>query len=329
MRRFSFPLPLAATGLLLVLTWGCDRNGSSPPVSDTTDPGAAAAPAPSSMTGPEDGEDAEIGPKPASWVDPRVAEARDRLQATEPGQLIWKAIEAHGGLATWLSHGTVEFEFDYRPLGQPEGRRYSFQRIDLWRAHGRHEELGDDAEAEFGFDGEQAWIVPGPEAFASTARFWTTTPYYFLGMPFVLGDPGAKFELLPDADLDGEPHRLVRVTYDEGTGDSPDDYYVVYLHPERGTLSALRYIVAYPGFFAEGEHSPEKMMVYSDFEEIEGLRIARRFDTYTWDADANERGEKVTEVTASRIDFGQAYPDDLFAPVEGAHIEPELGVASR
>ncbi|MBZ0112224.1 MAG: hypothetical protein K8J08_07185 [Thermoanaerobaculia bacterium] len=322
MRVSTIPLPLAVAGLLLGFSWGCNRTESPSPTPDTAS--APTAPAPSPTTTPTTGDYPEVGPKPASWVDSRVAEARNRLQASEPGRLIWQAIEAHGGLSTWVSQGTVEFEFDYRPLGNPEGRRHSFQRIDLWRAHGRHEELGEGADAEFGFDGEHAWIAPAPESFPSTARFWTTTPYYFLGMPFVLGDPGAKFERLPDAELDGTPHRLVKVTYDEGTGDSSDDYYVVYLHAEQGTLTALRYIVAYPGFFEEGDHSPEKMMVYSEVDEVEGLRIAHRLDTYSWDVDAGVRGEKVTEVTASRVAFGRTYPDDLFAPIEGAHIEPPL-----
>lgn len=307
-----------ACGLLSALA-GCQAPRAESNNAPATDPKAAAA-----VAAPQRAPEPGVGPMPRAWVDARVEDAAKRLTATEPGKLVWRAIEAHGGLAQWLDHGTLEFEFDYAPIGKPEQRRHTFQRMDLWRAHGRHEELGEHADAEFGFDGEKAWIMPGPDAFPSTARFWTTTPYYFLGMPFVLGDPGTRFEALPDADLDGAPHHLVKVTYAAGTGDSPDDYYILYLDADAGTLSALRYVVAYPGFFEPGQHSPEKLMVYSDYQTVGGLRMAHALDTYAWNADEQARGDKVTDVKVSRLRFGLRYPDDLFAPPEGAHVEPPL-----
>ncbi len=45
-------------------------------------------------------------------------------------------------------------------------------------------------------------------------RFWATTPYYFQLIPFVLADPGLRYEALPSADLDGVPHEMVRVGYE-------------------------------------------------------------------------------------------------------------------
>lgn len=77
-------------------------------------------------------------------------------------------------------------------------------------------------------------------------------------------------------------------------------------------------MVSYPGFFPDGGHSPEKLMIYSDFHEAGGLVLARRFDTYAWNAKQGERGAKVTDVRATRIRLGQRYPEGAFDPPEGS-----------
>ncbi len=264
------------------------------------------------------------GPPPAAWVQRRVAEAAQRLAATEGGRILAEAIEAHGGLSAWLGAGNLSFVFDYRPLNNPERRMHTFQQIDLWSARAVHQERegGAGERAHFGWDGEAAWIEPSAEAFPVPARFWALTPYYFVGIPFVLADPGAQFERLPDATLDGAVHQLVKVTYDAGTGDSPDDYYIVYVHAETHRVAALRYIVSYPGFFEAGQHSPEKLMRYSDYQTTEGLLLAHRYDTYAWEAEGSVVGDRVTENQVSELAARQPMSDGIFAAPAGAMAVP-------
>lgn len=302
---------------------GCDR-GDEPPTevatTETTEEGPEGEP-----EGPP-----AAGPIPDEWVQRRVIEAQERMEATEAGDLVWQSIETQGGLAQWLKAGTIAFAFDYRPLGDPERRMHTAQKVDLWRARAVHEELdgGAGEAATFGWDGERAWIAPGPSAFPSPARFWALTPYYFVGMPFVCADPGTSYELLEPAELDGETHRLVKITYDEGTGDSPDDYYILYIHPESYELAALRYVVAYPGFFPEGGHTPEKLMRYTDYRRVGELQIAHRLDTYAWNPGENGEtgsvGEKVTAIEVAEVSLGHEWHADVFAPVDGAEIRTEI-----
>ncbi|MEM1417759.1 MAG: hypothetical protein AAGH15_22865 [Myxococcota bacterium] len=293
-------------------------------------PEAPPAPSPAAPEAPAESESVESegpGPIPASWVAERVAAAEARLGTSPGGRLVLRAVEAHGGLAAWLAKGTLEFTFAYSPLGRPEGRMHTRQQVDLWRAHARHEEIGGDAV--FGWDGERAWMHPGPDAFPQSARFWSLTPYYFVGMPFVVADPGAKHEQLPDAPLNGRPHDVVKVTYDAGTGDSPDDYYVLYLDKATHRLAALRYVVAYPGFFPEGGHTPEKLMRYTEPMTVDGLVFAQRLDTYAWDPEAGEPGAKVTEIIVGQPTLGASLPADHFAPIEGAHVSTEIAATPR
>lgn len=293
----------------------CEEPPTEPPVVETPE----AAPVEQAPRAP--------GPVPESWVEERVTEARERLHATEAGKRVWAALEAHGGLERWLAFGTVEFEFDYRPVGSPERRMHTFQELDLWSARGVHQELegGAGADARFGWNGEQAWIVPAADAFPSSARFWTLTPYYFVGMPFVVADPGTRYESLGTSALDGRTQDVVKVTYEAGTGDSPGDYYILHLDSETHRMHALRYVVAYPGFFPEGGHTPEKWMRYA-LVEVQGpggsvgLWMPRTLHTSSWNADTNAPGEVVTEIEVARIRFGQTYAPTAFDPPEGATV---------
>jgi len=265
---------------------------------------------------------------PDAWIDARTQQSRARLAATPAGQLVDAAVEAHGGLHAWLAARAVRFEFDYRPVGDPKRRMHTESRVDIWNSVARQKELGEDADAELGWNGRAAWITPNRDAFPSTARFWATTPYYFFAMPFVAADPGVRYTQLEDAPLAGVTHHLVKLTYAEGTGDSPGDYYVLYLHPETHRLSALRYVVAYPGFFPQGGHTPEKLMVFHDQRAVQGLLVAHRYEVFAWD-EAKGPGDKVTDVEVPRVVFGEHYDAALFDPPTGADVSTEIEVKPR
>jgi hypothetical protein len=271
-------------------------------------------------------EPTAAGPMPSSWVEERLDDARTRLSATPAGQKVWSAIEAHGGLRSWLAAGTVSFDFDYRPVNDPTARRHTHQRIDLWRSHAVHESLDVDG-VRFGWNGTEAWMVPNIDAFPSPARFWSLTPYYFLGMPFVLGDPGAQFEDLGQEGLDGQPYDLVKVTYAPGTGDAPDDYYILYLHPETHRMEALRYVVSYPGFadnFGAKGRSNETLMRTTDWAEVGGLQFATTMNTFQWNEEGGGVVKPRAEVEAANIVLGETVPFEAFDPPEGAAVTTSM-----
>jgi hypothetical protein len=316
--RFALP------ALVLAALVGCPRGPSPAPGPASTPERASARPASVPASAPADALSPDAAPLPAPEVEARRADARRRLADSEGGRLVWAAIEAHGGLGPWLSAGTIAFDFDYRPVGKPERRMHTRSEVDLWRARARQVELGEGADAELGWDGRHAWILPRADAFPSPARFWATTPYYFVGIPWVLADPGTRFERLPDLPLDGRATRVVKVGFEPGTGDSPDDYYVLHLDPDTGAVLALRYVVAYPGFFPAGAHSPEKLMRYSERRRIGGLDLAHRYDTFAWDAAASIPGPRVTEIVAARFELGRSIPADRFAPPDEAEVSTAI-----
>ncbi|AWV88587.1 hypothetical protein DN745_04235 [Bradymonas sediminis] len=257
----------------------------------------------------------------AEWVTERTQEAQKRLEKSPAGKLLWRSIEAHGGLQTWYANGPVYFRFNYQPVGDKPARD-TFQTIDTWSARARHQ-LPDDKDVEFGWDGKVAWVSPADADPKTDARFWALTPYYFMAMPFVLADPGVNLETQGTAELHGRPHDVIRATFGDNVGDSPDDYYIVYLDAETGHLGGLRYIVSYPGFFPEGDHSPEKLMVYEGKQTVDGITLAERYSTYPWDVEKSERGDLATNTTLTDVEFRPDTLDTFFAPPEGAKILEE------
>jgi hypothetical protein len=259
----------------------------------------------------------EMVPLPEQ-VDERVDAARERLRASEAGQRIWQAIEAHGGLTRWYSNGPLAFRFNYQPLddGTP---RDTYEVASYWSARTRHR-LVSDTTIHYGWDGQQAWAAPTDTLIPYNVRFWSLTPYYFVGIPFVLADEGINLTMMEPDTLAGSPYDLIKVTYEDGVGDAPDDYYVIYVGRDNNRVGAIRYIVSYPGYFADGGHAPEKLMSYEGTQMIDGITLPERYRTFRWKDE--RRGEHITNITLSEVEFRPDVGADYFAvPAEAVRIQ--------
>lgn len=247
-------------------------------------------------------------------VDERVDAARERLNASEAGQRIWQAIEAHGGLSRWYSNGPLAFRFNYQPLndGTP---RDTYEVADYWSAQTRHR-LASDTTIQYGWDGAQAWASPTDTLIPYNVRFWSLTPYYFVGIPFVLADEGINLTMMEPDTLAGNTYDLVKVTYEDGVGDAPDDYYVIYVGRDDNRVRAIRYIVSYPGYFPDGGHAPEKLMTYEETQTVDGITLPERYRTFWWKDE--QRGKHITNITLSEVAFRPDVSADYFAVPAGA-----------
>ncbi len=250
----------------------------------------------------------------------RVAEATARRGSTDAGRLVLAATEAHGGLARWYANGPLHFRYRYeRGDGQPA--LDTEQTVDTWAARARHTLMPDSA-ASFGWTGEEAWVMPAGAELPTNARFWSLTPYYFVAMPFVLADPGVNLEAAGEMTFEGTGYDLVRATFDAGTGDAPDDYYLLLLDPETNRVGGVRYVVSYPGFFPEGGHTPEHLMVYDGAQTVDGITLQKGFRSFAW-TDGGP-GEPSASGTLSDVRFVPDAPDSLFALPEGAAVQETM-----
>lgn len=283
--------------------------------------GCVSEPAPSTAEPIADTE--SLAAPTAADVEARVAEARERLTTTEAGRRVWASIEAHGGLARWYGNGPLHFRYTYRSLGggPPIDTK---QTIDTWSSRAVHRVAGDPLSSRvvrFGWTGEEAWVA-GTDSLAVNARFWSLTPYYFVAMPFVLADPGVVLEEAGQMEAEGTTYDLVRATFAPGTGDAPDDYYYLLLDPETQRVGGVRYVVSYPGFFPEGGHTPERLMLYDGHQTANGITLQEGFHSFAWTDGSAE--EPTAEGTVTDVRFVPDAPDSLFARPAGATIQETL-----
>lgn len=254
---------------------------------------------------------------PASWIAERVASSQARLDATPGGKIIARAIATHGGLEQWYSRGPVKFQFTYTPVDTTKAERDTVQVIDTWSSRARHNMPGDDT-IQFGWDGAQAWTTS--EELPVKPRFWSLTPFYFVAVPFVFADEGVNLEAMGEIKFEERTYDLVKATFNEGTGDAPDDFYIVYVDRETSRVGGVRYVVSYPGFFPDGGHSPEKFMAYDSEQRIDGVVFAKTFRTFSWDAEKQSPIEVVTNSRMTEVSFDAATPSSFFAVPEGAKV---------
>lgn len=288
---FRFLIPLLLTFLLAACT----------PAENTT---AETADVEIELTGPYAG---------------RIDEAEKRLAGSDGGLLVLAAINAHGGLQNWYSQSPLYYHFNYRPTEADKTIRDSYILNDYVNARAVHTSA-DQEGMTYGFDGQDAWKHPAGAQLNVSPRFWSLTPYYFVGLPFVLADEGINFERLPDAELNGITHNKIKVTYEAGTGDADGDYYVLWLNPETKQMDALNYIVSYPGFFKDGKHTPEKLMILSGKTTIGGITLPTGYTTRMTDTP-----DKIdTKITVSDYEFRPGTKDEAFARPADAEVVNDL-----
>ena len=255
---------------------------------------------------------------PEPWVNNRVTKAQERLEKTESGQVIWAAMEAHGGLKNWYGNGALSFRFNYQPL-DGSTQRDSYQIVDAWRNKSVHTST-TDREAKFGWTGEKAWVhAKDSTAFAYDTKFWALTPLYLFGYPFVLDGEGVNLELLPDAEYEDALQDVVKVTFDAGTGDAPDDYYILQFDKETHLVTGIRYIVSYPAYFKDGGHAPEKFMKVGVLADVDGVKLPTGLKTH-WTLENGQAGEYITKIDITDLEFTKDLSDDFFEIPEGAKI---------
>ncbi len=251
-----------------------------------------------------------------NWIDDRVKKTENKLASSPAGQKMWKAMEAHGGLAKWYANGPLQFHFNYQPLDGNTPRN-TIQISDNWSAKAR-QKMAVDTSLQFGWDGSRAWALPEASKIPFDARFWALTPYYFVGIPFVLGDEGVNLEELGEGSIDGTIYDLVKATFGEGVGDAPDDFYIIYLHLESGRVAAYRYVVSYPAYFPDGGHTPEKIMVLVDEQQVNGIIFPKEYHTFMWED--QQKGTYVTNISLSDLSFLPDLPKDYFEAPQGAEM---------
>lgn len=166
------------------------------------------------------------------------------------------------------------------------------------------------------YDGEQVYKTPA-DADWQGARFDIFTWQYFFMAPFKFTDPGTNWEPMADATMDGETYACAKLTFEPGTGDAPDDWYIAYKDQETDRLQGLAYIVTFGGKEQEEAEVEPHGITYHDYETVDGVPIAKTWKFWLWtEEEGMKMDQTIGEATISNVRFVDA--GDLFATPENS-----------
>lgn len=169
------------------------------------------------------------------------------------------------------------------------------------------------------FDGKEVWMTP-PDSKFSGPRFWIFTPPYFALLPFKLGDEGARLAPAGQKSIDGVAYEVAKLTFMLGTGDAPDDWYLLFRDPTTGRMDATAYIVTFARAAAKSAPEPH-ILRYLDFKTVDGVTLATRWQFFNWNETQGQNGAMLGEWTLANVKFVPVAPATFQHP-DGARAVP-------
>ncbi|MFK8056408.1 MAG: hypothetical protein AB8F78_09845 [Saprospiraceae bacterium] len=166
------------------------------------------------------------------------------------------------------------------------------------------------------FDGKQVHIKTGGMLDTRSARFNALTWPYFFSLPFKLADPGTQLEPMSNQTVDGVEFRRAKLTFSKGTGDAPDDWYILYFDAE-DRLAAAAYIVTFGGKSMEDALANAHAIRYLDYEEEGGILFSRKWTFHDW-SESEGWTKQIGEAGVYDISLLSEISQEVFAIPEGS-----------
>jgi hypothetical protein len=145
----------------------------------------------------------------------------------------------------------------------------------------------------------------------ASVRFDAFTWAYFFLFPTKLSDPGTIWNSYDNKEKDQENYHAKKLTFKSGTGDAPDDWYVVYADKKTNLLEKAAYIVTLKAGKEEAEKNPHAIQ-YLDYKEVNGVPLATKWIFWGW-----KEGKGLTD------ELGQATLENIkFIKTDADYFKP-------
>ncbi len=129
------------------------------------------------------------------------------------------------------------------------------------------------------FDGTDVYMYPASADY-KRARFDVLTWHYFFFAPFKLREKGVSVVADIDRLNDGRAYPTAKMTFANGTGDSPNDWYILYRNPQSNLLEGMSYIVTYGG--KAPEEATPNAITYGGWTTLDGVQFPTKWQFTEW-----------------------------------------------
>lgn len=201
-------------------------------------------------------------------IEKTVDYAKENLDVTTSiyPENINKVFEAHGGLDAWKQMKTLEFTM----------LKESGDEVTITDLNNRYS-LIKMPKHTIGYDGNQVWLhSKDTTSYKGKPKFYYNLMFYFYAMPFILSDDGIYYEDVAPLEFEGNSFPGIKISYESGVGESPEDEYILYYDAETYKMTWLGYTVTY---FSKEKSKEFHFIKYSDWQTVNGLQLPK---TLTW-----------------------------------------------
>lgn len=219
---------------------------------------------------------------------------------------ISKVFEGHGSLDTWKTLQSLIFTME-----KPDGTEITTTNLK------NRKSLIQMPNHSIGYDGNAVWLKSkDTTTYKGNPKFYYNLMFYFYAMPFVLSDDGIVYEDTEPLVFEGKSFPGIKVSYESGIGESPDDEYILYYDSETHQMAWLAYTVTY---FTKEKGKEFHFIKYSNWQTIDGLLLP---ETLTWyEYENNQPTTKRNDLKFTNIMLSKEKPsDELFEIPEGAEV---------
>ncbi|MGB3591183.1 MAG: DUF6503 family protein [Nonlabens sp.] len=235
-------------------------------------------------------------------------ESTDQSQSVDltryPAALV-EVFKAHGGLEQWNQMKTLTYTMG--------------KEVHTTNLHNRDIVIKTD-DYSIGGSGGKVWIAQDSTFYPpSRARFYHNLMFYFYAMPFIVADDGIIYSEAPALQKDGISYPAIKIAYENNIGDSPDDEYIIYYHPETKRMEWLAYTVTYG---KEGKSDQFKYIKYSKWNEINELLLPTELDWYETENNLPTTSRNSPRIfTNIDIDASDMDKDFYQMPENGSYVD--------
>ncbi|CAM4223282.1 DUF6503 domain-containing protein [Zobellia roscoffensis] len=239
-------------------------------------------------------------------VEPVEAETEiTRAQENNYPEALIEVFDAHGGLKNFKSKRTLTFE-----IVKPSGNET--HTVDLYSRKDKIE----IPPVTLGFNGKDAWLLDKQKAYKGNAALYHNLMFYFYAMPFVLADPGIKYEVVEDLEYEGKNYPGIYISYNDGVGASSKDDYYLYYDSESHEMAWL----AYTFTFGTDEKSDKLSFIrYNDWEDVDGVKLPKSITWHVNDGKTIKEPRKTVVFENSSLHEGSK-PDAFYAVPGNAKV---------